>query len=290
MTAESPNTNTEMAEQTEVRSVPIFFHPYETLEHEKDADPKASTSRLADRKYLVNFKSDPEMSLTAFGIAWPGVVLAAGCYPVVLAVTWGFWSLLSTGFDGLRFTEVGLVVCLSIISIVFGLISGAIMSVPAFLLTQALCWSLNGIVSTRGAIGIFGGMTGFLVISGGGFYFNDALMSDLSWEMYAVQVLVVLLAIALGYLGAILAGYLCRFDGFPFFEPFTNSNKKITISFLLKLTVVVAVLAIIFKATHGLSPYIGIAWLVYLLAQTVLLVCDRWITTWLGRRARFSKL
>ena len=89
-------------------------------------------------------------------------------------------------------------------------------------------------------------------------------------------------AIGMGHAGAILAGYRKRHDGFPFFEPIFSSQKQLTIRFLFKVTLIVAVLAAVFKATGPIAQNVALTWMAYLLFQTLLLVCDHWITRWLA--------
>ena len=163
-----------------------------------------------------------------------------------------------------------------------GLIYGIIMTIPAYGLTQLLRWRLKGVISDRGVSGIFGGMTGFLCISGGGLYLVSLMNYFDIWDLL-VYSSAILLAVVVGYLGAILAGYRRRNEGFPFFEPIFLVKKQITISSLMKLTLIVAVLVVVFKATGIISLYIGGLWLAYLLVQTLLLVVDNWIMRWLRK-------
>ena len=165
-----------------------------------------------------------------------------------------------------------------------GLIYGIIMSIPAFFPTQLLRWILKGIVSDRGVSGIYGGMTGFLCVSGGGLFVATGMPSMQNWQMWLPLVLAMLLAVVMGYVGAILVGYRKRDDGFPFYEPIFSFEKQISIGYMMKLTFIVAAVVAILKAAGVAGLYIGITWAVYLLTQTLLLVCDHWITRWLSAR------
>ena len=158
------------------------------------------------------------------------------------------------------------------------------MAVPAFLLARLLMWSLKDIISSRAASGIFGGLTGFLCISGGGLFFINGFPPASDMELRLFVLFLPLLAIVMGYVGALCSGYLSRFDGFPFYEPLFTFKKQITISYLMKVTLIVAVLAAIFKATGTGGINIGLAWLGYLLVQTLLLIGDHWLTRFLSQR------
>ena len=167
-----------------------------------------------------------------------------------------------------------------------GIMYGVIMSLPAYLLTRLFHWSLRGIVSDRSASVIFGGMTGFLLSTGGGLFFALGAFSLKGWELTFYIVLlfsVMLLAVAMGYLGALWAGYRKRDDGFPFFEPIISVERKFTIGFMMKLTAVVAVLAIVCKAIGMVGLYVGLAWVAYIAVQMFLLFCDHCATSLLKR-------
>ena len=56
----------------------------------------------------------------------------------------------------------------------------------------------------------------------------------------------------------------------------------------MKLTVIVAVLVVVLKAAGMAGLHVGFAWFAYLLIQTLLLICDHWITHWLRGSAERS--
>ena len=180
----------------------------------------------------------------------------------------------------MSFTDVGGIIQFLFLSVTFGAIYGVVMSIPAFFLTQLLRVSLKGMISGRAASGIFGGMTGFLCSSGGGWFFSFGMISLQDWQMYFP----ILLAVVMGHAGAIWFGYLRRNEGFPFFDSLFSFEKQITIGYLMKLTAIVAALSLVFKAVGSAGISIGIGWLVYLLLQTLLLVCDSRITRLLSER------
>ena len=198
------------------------------------------------------------------------------------------WATLAFGFEPLSPDAVGEFILFVLVSLMIGTIYGVIMSAPAYLLTQLLRWSLKGIVSDRGAAGIFGGMTGFLCTSGGGLFFAYLPFYGEIWDLLPLF-LISILAIAMGHVGAICAGYRRRVTGFPFFVPIFSFKKQITISYLMKLTLILAVLAALFKAAGTAGVNIGIAWSTYLLVQTLLLICDHWITRRLSRRREICR-
>ena len=278
MTSDSLNTDHDLSEQVSGQR-PRISRYEDSYDPNAENDPDLASVR-ADWKYGGNPRSETEMSLSPFGMVWPGVVLASACCPIVIA---GVMLIYGLFYLGLPWLEFGLVLSFLVIGFFVGMISGVIMSIPAFVLTQFLYWSFNGILSTRGATVIFGGMTGFLCVFLGIFISDQGIPADPDWQTIIATFLVVLVSVAMGYVGAYWAGFLGRYDDFPFFEPILNVEKQITIGFLFRLTLMVAVLAVIFKAA-GL--YIGITWLAYLLVQLFLLLFDHWITRWLSRRAR----
>ena len=243
-----------------------------TAEHEPD--PPANYGPRTIRET----KSEPKRNPTPLDV-WSGIVFAAAFYPFVLAAIVIGWMLLLD----INPEQIGTMIVVLPLGLMAGTFYGIIMSIPAFLLTQLLCWSLNGVVSERGASGIYGGMTGFLCISGGGLFLTNEMPSFHEWEIWVPWIFAYLLAIVMGYGGAIWFGYKKRHKGFPFFEPIFSFGKQITISYLMKLTFIVAASSIILKATNG-SFYIVIAWSSYFIVQILLLVCDHWVTFWLSQR------
>jgi len=227
----------------------------------------------------------PPLPLVRLGTAWFGILLAAACFPIVVAAIATIFSWLVYGQGGPSGNEIPMVLFLLLLSFTIGLAYGAFMSIPAYLLTQVLNWSLKGFVSERGMNGIFGGLTGFLCVSYGGFilaYGMPPFQNLGEWLLFAFFPIT---AIGMGHAGAILAGYRRRYHGFPFFEPVFSFEKQFSISYLMKLTLIVAVLAAIFKAAGPVAMNVGFTWLAYLLVQTLLLVGDHWIVRWLSRRS-----
>lgn len=247
---------------------------------EKDADSRLRNERPTDY-YAWDPKIETELPPTALGIAWSGIVLAAACYPIVVEFIQLGWMTIAYGSGSFSPDMLGRMLGLSMVSLITGLVYGIIMSIPAFLFTVLLSMSFRGIVSDRGASGIYGGMTGFLCTSWGGLLTFILVDGPPGYEGLLFLVPVSILAVVMGHVGAILAGYRRRHDGFPFFNPIFSFEKQITIGYLMKLTVLVAVLVIAFKAAGSAGLCIGITWLVYLLVQMLLLIVEHWITRWL---------
>ena len=253
---------------------------------EQEPEPESKPNLRAAWEHRGDPESKPESPVTPLGIAWFGIVLAAACYPIVITIISVVYSMVAYGVVRLPVHVIGMAVMFLTISFIIGMIYGAVMAVPAFLLTRLLSWSLQGMVSDRGASGIFGGLTGFLSISGCGLFFVDGTSTFRSWEQWLFFVSMPVAAIVMGYVGAIWAGYLKRNEGFPFYEPIFSLEKQITILYLMQLTLVVAVLAVGFKAAGAGGVNVGTAWLIYLLLQILLLVCDHGITRWLSWHSR----
>ena len=245
------------------------------------AEPLPTLRARSKRRKAWGVDGEPELTQGPLGIVWPGILFAAGYYPIVIGgcmmVSWA-WK---DGLRGLAVDGAIAIFGIFLLSFVLGVIYALIMTIPAFYLTQGLRWSLQGIVSGRGASGIYGGMTGFLCTSGGGLFLIGGVPPLRNWTP---SILAMLLAVVMGYVGAIWIGYQKRTEGYPFFEPIFSNKKQIAISFLLKLTFVIALVSVVLKAAGAAGFYIGTAWLVYLLTQTLLLVCDFWITRWLRSR------
>jgi len=220
------------------------------------------------------------------GIVWFGIAISAGCYPLVIGAILFVWSIVAFGLNGSALELIGGLICFVVIGFGAGMMYGVIMALPAYLLTRLLRWSSGGVISDRGASGIFGGMTGFLYSTGGSLPFMQPVPRLKGWELQVFILLLfssTLLAIVMGYLGAIWAGYRNRDDGFPFFEPIISVERKFTIGFMMKLTAVVAVLAIVCKAIGTVGLYVGIAWVAYFVVQAFLLFCDHCATSLLKR-------
>ena len=253
-------------------------------------DPRPASKRRVAWEHKGNAVADtrslPELELAPLDLVWSGIVLAAAFYPIVLGGFLLVFLLFAYGFKDLSFDVFVSGFSVFACSVFVGLIYGIIVSIPAFFLTQLLRWSLQGVISDRGMSGIYGGMTGFLCTCGSGLLSAIAtgLPSSGNWYEWLPFALMSVLAIVMGHFGAIWTGYRKRHVGFPFFEPIFSFDKQITISYLMKLTFIVAGLTVAFKAAGTAGLYIGIAWLTYLFVQTFLLVCDHWITLWLSRR------
>ena len=262
-----------------------------------NSDLPKTNQDIAEQKPEPPLKSEPRGAWgepqeppTPLGIAWFGVVLAAACYPIVVAGFMLVHALLTNGLLRLPAEVIGMGAMFLVFGCMIALTYGAIMAVPAFFLTRVLSYGLKGMISERGASGIFGGLTGFLCASGGGFFWMDRMSNFRSWEDWSFFAIFPLTASVMGYAGAIWAGYLKRNDGFPFFEPIFVVKKQITIRYLMKLTFAVAVLAVVFKAAGASGGIIGITWMAYLLVQVLLLACDHLMTCWLKHRSSSSKL
>ena len=211
-------------------------------------------------------------------VAWSGIVQASGCFPIVLGGIVVFCFAFAKGFQDVS-TDLLRSLIFVIPSFIAGASFGILLSIPAFFLTQFLRWSLSGIVSERGASGIYGGMTGFVCFSWSGVFFTLPFSRD--WVGWVQFILVLQLAVVMGYAGAIWAGYRKRNAGFPFYEPIFSQEKQITIGVLMKLTLIAAALSAISKAAGSDGWCIGIASAVYLLLQTLLLFGDHWLTRWM---------
>ena len=241
-------------------------------------------SQKSNRHLARGGTEEPELPPMALGIAWGGIVLAATCFPVVLGciqmagvLIYGAWKFSPE--------NLGALIVVVMLSLAVGLIYGTVMSIPAFFLTVFLSLSLKGILSNRAESGIFGGMTGFLCTTWGGWFTFGITDQRYGFEALCVLACVSILAIVMGHTGAILAGYRKRNDGFPFFEPIFSREKKITIVYLMKLTFFVAVLAVACKAAGLSGICIGITWSIYLLVQALLLVAEHWAIRWLSQRS-----
>ena len=217
-------------------------------------------------------------------IAWYGIVFAAGCYPIVLSIlVFAYWRPdlgFSTYAEMIIAVPCGLVIWFSL-----AMIYGIVMSIPAYLMLKFFGWILKAPVSSRAASGIYGGLTGFMCLTGGGLFLAiTELPSGDDLEGLYFLIFTVVLAVVVGHLGAVWAGYRYRNQGFPFFDSIIPTNQKITIGFLMKLTAVVAVAATMCKAIGLAGLYVGIIWMAYFAVQLILLYCDHLFTRWLGWR------
>jgi hypothetical protein len=244
-----------------------------------DSDPQ----RKRRQRWEFDWESESvrEIRPTPLGTASRGIVLAAGCYPIAQGFFIIVWESLSNKFTGFHPEMLGLLAIQIVLMFLTGMMYGFFILFPAYLLTELIGWSLGDIISSRGACGVYGGLTGFLCVTGGGTFFPNRLPTPLDSELLVFLLLASLLAVVMGHIGAIWWGYRKRNDGFPFFDPIISVDHKITIGVLMKLTFVVAILAMIFKAVGEKGLFVAIAWIVYFCAQGLLLVCDRWVTCWL---------
>ena len=250
---------------------------------EQVVGPRPKPARRVAWEYDGDPKTKVKLAPTALGLVWSGIVLAAACYPIVVGTGLTVWLTLLFGLVPVSLEGILSLAFFLFIGFVVGLIYGIIMSVPAYFLTQSLSWSLQGVISERGASGIYGGMTGFLCVSGGGLFFVDAVPYLGGWNEWLPQLLVLMLAVVMGHSGAILVGYRKRKAGFPFFMPIFSFEKQVTISYLMKLTFLIAAVSVILKAAGPAGLCIGIAWLLYAITQALLLGCDHWLTRRLNR-------
>ena len=102
-------------------------------------------------------------------IAWYGIVFAAGCYPIVLSIlVFAYWRP-TTGFP--IYPEVIIAVpCGLVIGFSLAMIYGIVMSIPAYLMLKFFGWILKAPISSRAMSGIYGGLTGFMCVTGGGLF------------------------------------------------------------------------------------------------------------------------
>ena len=226
-------------------------------------------------------ESASQMPRTPMVISWCGIVFAMGCYPIVLGALIAAFSFFAHGIQ-FELEMIFGAILFAIFSFLVGATYGMIMTIPAYLLLQVIGWISGGAISGRGASGIFGGLTGFLVSTGGGLFI--AGLPEYDWRVITFMGTAALLAIAMGYLGAIGAGYRYRLDGFPFYDSLFTADKQFSIWFLLKLTTLVAVFSVICKAAGPAGLCLGIAWAAYAVFQTLLLLCDHGFGYWRGWR------
>ena len=193
---------------------------------EQSSDPQPRSNQHSASWQVAEV--DDFATSKALGFAWIGILLAAAFYPIVFAGFLTIWLTFLYGFEPLSVNDLGEIVGFLMLSLVIGTIYGFIMSIPAFLLTQLVSWSLKGIVSNRGVSGIYGGMTGFLCTSGGGLLFGNAAPAMPGLSFFIRWALACLLAVVMGYVGAIMAGYLFRNSGFSVFRaglPLKNRSR-----------------------------------------------------------------
>ncbi len=256
-----------------------------TIEQTPDGKSNSSLQPIWEYDWKTEtVRRTPQKPLT---VAWYGIVFAVGCYPIVLSILMFAYWWPATGFSIFPIDpEVIIAVpCCLVIGFSVAMIYGVVMSIPAYLLLRLVNWIFRGPISSRAASGIFGGLTGFFCLTGGGLSFviaGESLHGDLE-ELYFL-LFTAILAVVVGHLGAVWAGYRNRNRGFPFFDPLVSADQKITIKFLMKITTIVAVVVVICKAIGPAGLYVGVAWLAYLVVQIVLLYCDHLVTLWLGRR------
>lgn len=164
-------------------------------------------------------------------IAWYGIVFAAGCYPIVLSIlVFACWRP-DLGFS--TYAEMIIAVpCGLVIGFSLAMIYGIVMSIPAYLLLKFFGWILKAPISSRAMSGIYGGLTGFMCVTGGGLFLAiTELPPGDDLEGLYFSIFTVVLAVVVGHLGAVWAGYRYRNQGFPFFDSIIPTNQKITIGF-----------------------------------------------------------
>ncbi len=223
--------------------------------------------------------SVPQMEPKPIVISWGGIVIAAGCYPIVMGAFF-FGSLFFTDEIPFNSEMIFSAIFYVLVGSLLGVVYGMVMSIPAYLLLRVFGWIAGGAISGRGTSGVFGGLTGFLASTSGSlFVFGH------EWTMYPMKVTTfmgttALVAIVMGYFGAIGAGYRYRFDGFPFYDsPFTTSIQ-FSIGSMLKLTMLIAVSTVIFKVAGPMGLSLAIAWAGYGVLQLLLMLCDHWCGGW----------
>ena len=262
--------------------------------------PKKETSTIAEMiehrsnlkpiwEYDWKTESVRQMPRTPMAISWYGIVLAMGCYPIVMGAFVIAFAIFTNGMIPLNAAMILGAILYVVISFPVGAICGMVMTIPAYLLLQVIGWISGGTISGRGASGVFGGLTGFLFSTGGGLFFIYPWMDAI--QVLAYMGTASLLAIVMGYFGAIGVGYRYRFDGYPFFDSLFAVDRNFSIWSLLKLTTLVAVLTVVLKALGPLGLSLGIAWAVYGVVQVLLLLGDHWYGCWMGwRKSNLQKI
>lgn len=205
--------------------------------------------------------------------SWSGIVLAGGFLPVVVFMAFVTVQFFSQGivefFWQLRPEHIGFIPALAAAFCV-GSIYASIMSMPAFVLLQLFRFFTGWLLTTRGACGVFGGLTGFLCTTGCGLVSPTALGTA---NLYHAGLIIV--AVALGHFGAIYMGFLHRQKSlFPFAGPFIDSKKRISIKFLMLMTVGFAIFVVGCKSTGPGGLEIGICWSCYAVFQFLLLLFE----------------
>ena len=262
--------------------------------------PKKETSTIAEMiehrsnlkpiwEYDWKTESVRQMPRTPMAISWYGIVLAMGCYPIVMGAFVIAFAIFTNGMIPLNAAMILGAILYVVISFPVGAICGMVMTIPAYLLLQVIGWISGGTISGRGASGFFGGLTGFLFSTGGGLFFIYPWVDNM--QVLVIMEVGSLLAIVMGYFGAIGVGYRYRFDGYPFFDSLFAVDRNFSIWSLLKLTTLVAVLTVVLKALGPLGLSLGIAWAVYGVVQVLLLLGDHWYGCWMGwRKSNLQKI
>lgn len=217
---------------------------------------------------------------TPLGSAWLGIVFAGGLYPLIVLTIGAIVAVL---FDGQRiFTPGWFPDALFFLFAVYmaGLFYAIAGSIPAYCLLQFCRFFTHWVLTERGACGVYGGLTGFLCMTGGGLYFlNSPILPE---EIPVVFLSLVAGAVALGHLGGIHRCYLKRRSKDWFKAPFFDPNQRISLKFFMGLTVTVGIFVACCKAAGESGLSIGIAWAMYGLLQIFLLFVEH---AW---RARIS--
>lgn len=230
------------------------------------------TEAETDRAYAAarDFEYDP---LTT---AWGGIVLAGGFFPVIVFLSATCFFAFSQGIVVfLQELQPETVIVIPGLAAAFciGLVYAVIMSIPAFLLLQLFRLLTNWMLTDRGACGVFGGLTGFLCAKGCG------TLPPLGWSEFHLQhILIVAAATSLGHFGAVYIGFLHRQKtSFPFLAPLLDPNKRISIKFLMLVTVAIAIMVVAFKAIGPPGLVVGIYCAGYSIFQIAALLLERYI-------------
>jgi hypothetical protein len=237
-------------------------------EEPKEAFVRSPTSPVI--RPAAGFVSQQNLP-TPLGSAWLGIVFAGGCFPLVVLTVgvivswfWGDTRIFTPGW----FPDALFFLFFTFLSGSFYAMAG---SIPAYCLLQFGRFCTHWILTQRGACGVYGGLTGFLCTTGGGLYFPQP---TISLEEIASYICLVAIAITLGHLGGIHSCYMKRGNRNWFKSPFFDPSKRISLKFLMGLTAAVALFVAACKAVGETGLSIGIAWSMYGLLQTLLLVVE----------------
>jgi hypothetical protein len=216
--------------------------------------------------------------------AWGGIVLAGGFFPVIVFLVVVTYFAFSQGLTvSLQQLQPEIVVVIPGLAAAFciGLVYAAIMSIPAILLLQLFRLLTNWMLTNRGACGVFGGLTGFLCSTGCGSF---AILGPGGYDLR--HLVIISTATAIGHLGAVLAGFLHRRQtSFPFYSPLLDPNKRVSIKFIMRVTVGIAILVVGFKAMGPTGLVMGIGWSSYAVFQIALLLLESRVVKFIDARS-----